>query len=306
MPNWIGDFLMALSVATRKSAQSEIPATLVIPEHLIELGKFLTTLPCIAYKRKTKADMKESIRNLKEGGFDQFYLLPHSFSSGLFAFRSGIKSRVGIPAEMRGLLLTNPISKKVSSRDHHLTEEYCAVLGIPYSDPSSWRGFSVDADNRYKGVVVLCPGAAFGPAKQWTRFGELVKLLTDRNFVILGSEKDGSTASSISSIAPSRVLNLTGKTTLPEAARIIAASSVVISNDSGLMHLAGYLGAPVVGIYGSTNPVWTRPLGSNARIARTSYKCSPCYKRVCEKENYTCLSSISVEKVTGLAREIIR
>lgn len=306
MPNWIGDFLLALAVVTRKQSQSGTNPTLIVPEKLLDLSRHLSPFQAIPYRRKTKEDLRKSINEVKNLGFEKLIILPHSFSSALFGFKTGIKSRRGIRTELRGLLLTESLPINISSRKEHLTKEYSIVLETQYMEPGLWTGAVVNENPDYKGKIVLCPGAMYGPAKQWTGFADLVKRLSDKEFVILGNSSDSNIAAQILSIAPDRIQDLTGKTTLPQAASIIAASSAVVSNDSGLMHLAGYCGTPVVCIFGSTSPVWTRPLGIKVKIASANFRCSPCYKRVCGKENYGCLKAIGAETVALMTKEILK
>jgi heptosyltransferase-2 len=189
-----------------------------------------------------------------------------------------------------------------------LTYEYLEVLETPFAGPAAWNGVSVKKSDAYSGRIVLCPGAAYGPAKQWPYFERLPSLFPDKKFVILGDAGDGMAGHkvAVSAPLPSSVQNLAGITSLEEAAAIIAGASAVVSNDSGLLHLAGYLGTPAVGIYGSTSPLWTRPLGGAVRIASGSCPRSPCYERTCPLRHYNCLKNIVPETVAGFVKEIIR
>jgi len=305
MPNWIGDFILALSVVSRKIQDKSERLTLIVPERLAEISKLLVDLPVVIYKRKNRAEVRSSVAAVKELRFDTVYILPHSFSSAWFAFNCRIKHRKGITGELRSFLLTEYVSRRTASRKHHLTDEYSKVLAVSCQEPLFWKGVTIRHSPEYAGAVVLCPGAAYGPSKQWPGFSSLVKMLPDREIVILGDKRDGEIASVIAPRMPHRVHNLAGKTTLQQAAEIIAGASVVVSNDSGLMHLAGYLGRPVVGIFGSTAPVWTRPLGIKVRIARNHVECSPCYKRYCPEKHYNCLHGIKPQFVVNLVKEII-
>ena len=307
MPNWIGDFVMALSVIAKKAAEPDISLTLLVPEHLVSLSCLLSPLPVLAYRRSNHSEFLETIKIVKNAGFDKIYLLPHSFSSAWFGFRTGISSRRGISAEHRGVLLTEAVSSRASSRNTHLTREYSAVMETSFLEPDLWSGMGlVGSDPEYEGAVVLCPGAAYGPAKKWPEFNVLIRLMHEKEIVILGDKNDAEMASKIAHHMPHRVHNLTGTTTIERAVSIISGASVVISNDSGLMHIAGFLGVPVVGIYGSTSPKWTRPLGNAVRIASAGLDCSPCYKRICSKKHYSCLLRVAAESVVQLASEISR
>jgi len=307
MPNWVGDFVMALSVLARKASEPDTVITLIVPENLSGLGKLLSSLPQITYRRKTRADFRETLSEIKRVSFDEIILLPHSFSSAWLAFRSGIAARRGVSTELRGLLLTDRLSGKHITRKEHLTKEYSSVLGVKYEEPSEWQAVSnITPDEMYKGSTVLCPGAAYGPAKQWPEFNVLVRLQHDSKMVILGDKKDREVSSRIAHHMSHKVTDLSGITSLEQAVSIISGASVVISNDSGLMHIAGYLGVPVVGIFGSTTPAWTGPLGKNARIVSVNMECSPCFERTCHLKHYSCLKKITAESVLELAMEIRR
>jgi heptosyltransferase-2 len=306
MPNWIGDLLLALSVVERKARLENGGLSLIVPEKLAGLVKLLSGLPVILYRRSTFSGYRASLLSVK--AFSRFYVLPHSFSSALFAFLSRIPSRRGVSAELRGPLLTERLPFSAASRARHLTYEYAEVLETPAADPSAWKGVSIKKSDEHAGKIVLCPGAAYGPAKQWPHFERLPSLFPGRKFVVLGDAEDGMAGHKVAVSAPLpwTVHNLAGMTSLEEAAAIIAGASAVVSNDSGLLHLAGYLGTPAVGIYGSTSPLWTRPLGSAVRTASGTCPRSPCYERTCPLHHCDCLKSIAPETVAGFVNEIIR
>jgi heptosyltransferase-2 len=306
MPNWIGDLLLALSVAELKTHAEQCDLSLIVPERLIGLTKLLSDLPIITYRRSNRTDYFASVRSIKR--FSKLYILPHSFSSALFAFLGRVPIRRGVSGELRGFLLTQRLPASAAERTRHLTREYSEVLETEFADPSLWKGKTIEPSKEYERFVVLCPGAAYGPAKQWPYFDRLVALLPDKKFVILGDHRDAAVGLQIAETAAQRVTNLAGATSLEQAARIIAAASVLISNDSGLLHLAGFLGTPCVGMYGSTSSVWTRPLGTAVRIATGSCPRSPCFERTCPLplNKYSCLRTISPETVAVLVKEIIR
>ena len=302
MPNWIGDFVMALSVVIRKASEENWACTLLVPEHLVSLSQQLCSLPVIAYRRKGKKASLECIKGIRDAGFDKLYILPHSFSSALFGFRTGVPVRRGVNAEFRRVFLTSAVADMYACRAEHLTKEYSDVLETRFLSPEQWCGNKMHYP--CNGAIVLCPGAAYGPAKRWGGFEELIRFFPERDIFILGDKRDAEDTEHIHS--DQRIHNLAGKTTLQEAVSILASAAVVISNDSGLMHIAGFSGVPVVGIYGSTTPNWTRPLGSSVRIASSGYGCSPCFERTCRKKDYGCLTDITPATVCKLALEIAR
>jgi heptosyltransferase-2 len=138
--------------------------------------------------------------------------------------------------------------------------------------------------------TVFCPGAEYGPAKRWPYFRDLaVKLGTQ--VVLLGSPGD---------LKDSKLIpgtNLIGKTTLDEAIDLIAGAAMVVSNDSGLMHIAAATGRPQVALFGSSSPEHTPPLSAAARVVWLKVECSPCFERVCPLGHFKCMNGMAVERV---------
>ena len=187
MPNWIGDLLLALSVAERKKCEERCDLSLIVPERLVGLAKLLSDLPLFAYRRSNRTDYFASVRSIQQ--FSKLYVLPHSFSSALFAFLGRVPVRRGVSEELRGFLLTQRLPASAAVRTRHLTREYSEVLETEFADPSFWKGKTIGQSKEYAGFVALCPGAAYGPAKQWPCFDRLVALLPEKKFVILGTTR---------------------------------------------------------------------------------------------------------------------
>lgn len=303
MPNWLGDIILGISVAVRKRRNDHEPLTMIVPEYLAPLCRLLADFPIIPYSRSTGREFKASVEAVKRVDFKKLYLLPRSFSSAWFGYHTGITRRRGLRSEFRDFLLTERLSSGLRNQNDHLLREYSEVLETEFQEPEEWEGVAIDRPGKHDGCVVFCPGAKYGPAKQWGGYEELADILPDKKIVVLGAPEEGGVAERIAGSHPERVTNLAGKTTLPEAASIIAGSSCVVSNDSGLMHLAGYLGVKVVGIFGSTTPQWTRPLGKSVRAAYTKEPCSPCFRRRCRFGHYDCLKKISAGEIKGLMEE---
>jgi heptosyltransferase-2 len=157
-----------------------------------------------------------------------------------------------------------------------------------------------------RGVVGVAPGAAYGPAKRWfpERFAAVADRLIEEFSVVIvlfGSAADRETTKTISRHARHPLIDLAGATTLKDAISIMSMCRLFISNDSGLMHVAGALGTPVLAIFGSTNPVATSPIGENNIIIHKDLPCSPCLKEVCP-ENFQCMDMITVDDVYGAAQ----
>ena len=138
--------------------------------------------------------------------------------------------------------------------------------------------------------TVFCPGAEYGPAKRWPYFRELAGQL-HAQIVILGSASDKADAEQI----PGK--NLAGLTTLDEAIDLIAGATAVVTNDSGLMHVAAATGTPQVALFGSSSPEHTPPLSPAARVLWLNVECSPCFERICPLGHFKCMNGLSVERV---------
>jgi heptosyltransferase-2 len=301
LPNWIGDMLLALSMILRLPESRRSNTTLLVPGQMSSLVGMLCDLPLIEYDRSNADNRRRTISTVRTQGFQTMYLLPFSFSSAWFSMNTGIPVRRGLSREMRRFLLTDPLPGDVintnSKKLHHITSEYAEILDMPFSPPEEWSGITVTPDKSYIGSIVYCPGAAYGPAKKWPNYPDLVLLQERYNIVVLGSREDRESAQEIVRMAPKRVTDLTGKTSLSEVAAIMSGARGVVSNDSGLMHLAAYIGTPVIGLFGSTSPVWTRPLGKKSLAMNFPEPCAPCFCKTCRYHHYRCLKNITPDAV---------
>jgi heptosyltransferase-2 len=306
MPTWLGDCMLALSVIHRKITMQHADVTLLAHPPLAELCGLMSGLPVVPYKRKTLAEYRETLAKVKKERFDAVGVLPPSFSSALFSFLTRIPRRRGLASDGRAALLTQALPRSLRDYARHLTYEYAMVLETDFVPPEYWQGVKLDKPEAHAGCIVFCPGSKYGPAKRWPGFPALAGLLFEREIVVLGDAGDAEAAEAVESVAPERVKNLCGTTSLVEAARIISSAKVVVANDSGLMHVAGFTGAPVVGIFGSTSPAWTRPLGAKVKIAHVKMGCSPCFKRTCRHLHVDCLTKITPESVAGLVHQLVQ
>ena len=156
--------------------------------------------------------------------------------------------------------------------------------------------------------AVLCPGAEYGPAKRWpTRhFAELARLLGRRGYAVLlvGASKDRALGAEIAAMAAGDAHNLCGETRLDEAIDLIGGAALVVSNDSGLMHVAAALRRPLVAMFGSSSPLYTPPLSPLARTVYLGLPCSPCFERICPLGHTDCLEKLSPRQVLELIERL--
>jgi len=255
-------------------------------------------------------------RQLAQNGYQCAYILPNSLKSCLIPFLAGIPQRVGFTGEARyGLIncrhtLNETALPQMAERFAQLAEAPGSPLPRPLPVPRLTSGNAQQSATlaalgieRPDKVAVFCPGAEYGPAKRWParHFASLADELTRRGYVIwlLGSPKDRTAGDDIVRLSSSATapLNLCGSTTLTQAIDLIAASSFVVCNDSGLMHVAAALDRPLIAVYGSSSPGFTPPLSERARIISLELDCSPCFRRECPLGHLDCLNKLEPQRV---------
>jgi heptosyltransferase-2 len=239
-------------------------------------------------------------------------VLPNSWKSALIPFFAGIPKRTGYIGEMRwGLLndarqldkdlLTMTVQRFVALADAAVSEYEFPKLSItPAQQHAVIEKFSI-ADNQK--VLALCPGAEFGPAKRWPieHFAAVARQMADKGWQVwlMGSDKDQPVTAQINVLSNQVCRDFAGKTSLAEAVDLLSLTDVVISNDSGLMHVAAALDKPLIALYGSSDPGFTPPLHADATIINLNLDCSPCFKRDCPLGHTNCLVGIRPEQVVA-------
>jgi heptosyltransferase II len=269
-----------------------------------------------AARRKIAADFSKRAQP-----FDAAYVLPNSLKSALLPLFAGIPKRIGYMGEARVGFLThrlkNPSNKPpmvafysaLSGEEHPKTGYQSDIPQLTLNETEVQATLATLGLQRGN-YVVFSPGAEFGSAKRWPvqHFVDLA-LKLDRQVVLLGSGKEfdlcEAIASPVNAKQPNKCLNLAGKTTLAGAFSAIVATKYVVSNDSGLMHVAAALGVPQVAIFGSSSPLHTPPLNAAAQVLwlknDTNYlpalDCAPCFARECAFGHTRCLRDISDDLV---------
>ena len=305
-PQWIGDAVMTEPLMRRLEARGEritvgalpwvAPVYRAMPSvaEVIELPFQHGGLQLRA-RRQLGRDFK--------GRFDVAYVLPNSLKSALLPLMAGIPKRVGYLGEARVGLLTHRLPNPPRGQRPPMVALYARLSGD--ADVSADRpvlhvdAAAADAELASLGLVrgaytVFAPGAEYGPAKRWppTHFVQLA-LAHSLPIVLLGSAKEAplcdGIAVPVNARQPDKCVNLAGKTTLAQAFMVISAAKQVVSNDSGLMHVAAAFGVPQVAIFGSSSPLHTPPLSDHAAVlwlkTDASYQppldCAPCFERTC-------------------------
>ncbi len=306
-PNWIGDALMAQPLLARLK-QAGAVLDVVAPEWVAPVLRRMPEVDEVIpvpfrHGALELASRWRLGRTLKRRAYDRAIVLPNSWKSALLPFFAGIPQRAGYVGEFRFGLLNLRHRKANASMPVHYAR-LAEKPGVEPKQPPPPTGLKVSAEEiaettRRFGIegryAVFCPGAEYGPAKRWPYFRELAEKLT-MPVVLLGSANDRAAAADI------RGKNLVSQTTLDEAIRIIAGAALVVSNDSGLMHVAAALGRPQVALFGSSSPQHTPPASSKARVLWLHLECSPCFERECPLGHFRCMKEITVEQVLSEIR----
>jgi len=249
-----------------------------------------------------------------QGQFDTAYVLPNSLKSALLPFLAEIPRRVGYLGEARVGLLTHRLKNPKDKPP--MVAFYSALSGEEgveadrpqlHLPPEQIAAVLKKLELPAGGYLVMAPGAEYGPAKRWPHFGALARLL-DRPVVLLGSAKEAELCETIRAEAPERCRNLAGQTSLLDAFALIAGAGHVVSNDSGLMHVAAAFGVPQVALYGSSSPLHTPPLNERAQVVwlkqdpayQPPLDCAPCFERECPLGHFRCLNDVAPERVRAL------
>lgn len=318
-PAWVGDMIMSQVIySALREADEDMLLDVLAPKATLPLVKRMPEVSRgilidqahgqlgFGYRRRLG-------RTLAANQYDQAIVTPNSLKSSLVPFFAGIPRRTGFLGEYRYFLL-NDIRLLDKKRLPLMTDRFMALVDRPGTERVAPR-LTVDEDNQVSflaehrlslesPVVGFCPGAEFGDAKKWpeSHYAALARtLIAEGNQVwIFGSPADSETGDKIANDAGEGCINLAGKTSLLDAIDLIAACRAVVTNDSGLMHVAAAVGTRVVAVYGSTSPGFTPPLTDDAAIVSLGLSCSPCFKRDCPLGHKNCLNQLDAETVRAV------
>ncbi|MDF3012966.1 MAG: waaF, partial [Cellvibrio sp.] len=265
-------------------------------------------------------------KSLAGQGYEQAIVLPNSFKSAFVPFFADIPLRTGWRGELRYGLLNDV--RVLDKKDFPLMVQRYAALALPKAAapltefpfpelhvdqsrrPHLLTKFALQLD---RPLLILCPGAEYGPAKRWPEhyFAEVVdeKIRTGWQVWLMGSAKDQQVTEAIRNLLLDEERgychNLAGSTNLAEAIELMACADAVLSNDSGLMHIAAALQKPLAVIYGSTSPEHTPPLTKRVSIISNEIECSPCFERECPKVHHKCLRELMPQQVLSALNALI-
>ena len=317
-PSWIGDTLLAqplLALLAARPANIDVLA----PAWSAPLLQRMPEVSQVIVSPFGHGDFgwfqrRALGRQLARTGYDEAVVLPNSWKSALVPWFAGIPRRTGYTGEARIGLLNNRFTPDRHAQPQ-LAQRYARLAlpadaeGLPdlpqtrlSSSPEQQLaaraalGLPADAT-----PLVLCPGAEYGPAKRWParHFAALAQRAASRNAPawLVGGPGDRAVGEEIAGMAQGHALNLCGSTRLEQAIDLIAGARTVVSNDSGLMHVAAALDRPLLALYGSSSPMYTPPLSDHAKILSLQLSCSPCFKRTCPLGHFDCMEKLDAQLV---------
>ncbi len=323
-PAWVGDAVMSEPLIRNIAAQDHAPVDVLAPPWVAPLFERMPNVGQVfaAPFAHGRLDLKARWRlgqSLKAQGYQNAYILPNSLKSALPIFFAGIPNRIGFTGESRYGLINRrqkldkqklprmvdrflALGPKAASGADTDIPQLSANLGA-FEQLKTTLGLTIQ--NR---LAILCPGAEYGPAKRWPveHFASLTRQLQQAGYTVwtIGSAKDQECGSAIESLSGGIAINLCGRTKLADAIDLMSQADIVVSNDSGLMHVAAALQRPLIALFGSSSPQFTPPLSKQVAILQHSVPCSPCFARTCRYGHMDCLTQLLPETVMASIRTL--
>ncbi len=345
LPNWLGDVVMTTPLIEYLCATLDAMAPAERPELHLAVRRPWASLfaddsrigGLFRVERNGRhhglAGIWRQAMDLRRGAYDAVLVCPPSLRSGLVAALAGIALRVGYDSDARGLFMNPALAAGPRGARHFA----CEMLDLGAALVSEWglAAPALDAESlptpklvvsgsREKpasgALWIVAPGTTYGEAKVWPleRVADFIETaVVDENarVVLLGDSqasdfvaqlRDRSAREWSSQLdAGAEVTDLTGQTNLSQVVELMRQARVFVGNDSGLMHLAGALGVAAVGVFGSSNPAWTHPLGPRtAAVVATGFDCQPCYRQRCNQPKF-CLETVAADRVMAVVKELL-
>jgi heptosyltransferase-2 len=317
-PNWIGDAVMAQPLLRAlKERHPGRPIDVLAPGWVAPVWRAIAEVDSVLetpfrHGKLQLGERRKFAKVLRQRGYHDAYVLPNTLKFALIPWLARIPRRVGYKGEMRYGLINvmhhdDPVHPRPMTRFYAALADAPAMAtpAAPVPPPvlsvtaaqklAALAGIGLAAD---ASIVAFAPGAEFGPAKRWpaAHFAELARMIQqarpDVHILLLGSAKDAPVCDEIVAAAPG-VRSLAGSTSLGDAIALLASATALVTNDSGLMHIASALQRPVVALYGPTDPNHTPPLSDVATVLWLHLECAPCQQRTCPLGHQNCMKNIT-------------
>jgi lipopolysaccharide heptosyltransferase II len=319
--NWLGDAVMTVpAIRAIRRTRPDLEITVACQEKLVEFWRAVPEVDRVL-PLPIGRGIRATARLFETRQFDAALVFPNSLRAGLEVWLAGIPRRVGYPGHFRSRLLNCILPKKNSSlatpaevrhQVHHYLD-LAEFIGAPRIDSDDWVARRVPLTGA--GVtrpwrIAICPGAEFGPAKRWfpERYAQVMREVTevrqrDLNqrviWLLVGVAKDAPVGAEIQQAAGGcAVENLIGNTGLQELISVLNGCDLLVTNDTGTMHLGALLGLPLAAVFGSTEPLLTGPLGPGKIILQHRVPCGPCFRRECHLD-FACMQGVSSASVVS-------
>ena len=324
-PQWIGDAVMTEPLLRRLAARGERITVAAVP-WVAPVYRAMPQVAEVLVLPFARGGVQWTARRAYAAGlrgrFNRAYVCPNSLKSALIPFWAGIPVRVGYSGELRFGLLNRRLPNPLPNSRPPMVAFYSALSGETGVDhdrpvlqvaPGAIAAVLAPRGLHAQGFYVVAPGAEYGPAKRWpaAHFAAMAAGLA-QPVLLLGSAKDDAVcteiAEAVNALRSGHCVNLAGRTSLDEAVALIAGAHAMVSNDSGLMHVAAAFGVPQVAIFGSSSPLHTPPLNPAATVLwlkndpayQPPLDCAPCFKRECPLGHTRCLNDITPDKVLSI------
>jgi lipopolysaccharide heptosyltransferase II len=317
--NWLGDAVMSVpAVRAIKNGRPDAHVTIAAPAKIAPVWKLVPEVDAILPLASNS--LLAAVRSIRERPrFDVAILFPNSLRVALEALLSGVRRRVGYRGHLRSWLLNQVMREQPPPRRlEHQSARYLRIAKICGAGQRqhSTANIQIAASNQPSAIndqqlkIGLCPGAEYGPAKRWLpeRFAEAaVKVAAQApvQWVLFGTPKDAEIGEQIAAGLGDSCVNRIGQTTLEQLILALRECRLLLTNDTGTMHLASLLGVPVVAIFGSTEPGLSGPLGDHHIVLRHHVECSPCFLRKCPID-FRCMKAVEIQEAVDAVLSILK
>ena len=310
--NWLGDAVMSVpAVRAIKDGRPDVHVTIAAPDKIAAVWKLIPQVDAII--PLPNDSLFSVVRLLKQQGpFDAAILFPNSLRVALETWLSGIPRRVGYHGHSRSWLVDQIVRepRKPGPPQHH-SLRFLRIARDCGAETSKIElpPLNQTSNIKQQTLLGLCPGAEYGPAKRWLpdRFAEAaakINAQSSAQWILFGTKNDVAIGEQIAAVIGDHCVNRIGQTTLDQLIDELRKCRLLLTNDTGTMHLAALLGVPVVAIFGSTEPRLTAPLGNGHTILRHHVECSPCFLRDCPID-FRCMKAISADEVAAAVQSML-